>query len=83
LGKSALPFRVGAGQRGDVERFLRGEVVSEILFYVAKEGAAVVAFGGVVEVLLRVLVGQACCDIQPDIAGRAVGAFGRARIGFK
>ena len=41
-----------------------------------------IACSGVVEGLLRVLVGEAGCDIQPHIAGRTVGAFGRARVGF-
>ncbi len=71
------------GREATWSDFLRGEVVGEIVFYVAKEGAAMIAFGGVVEVLLRVLVGEAGCDIQPDIVGRAVRAFGCARIGFE
>ncbi len=83
LGEAALPRCAGAGQRSYAECFLRGKVVGEILFYLAQEGAAVIAFGGVVEVLLRVLVGDACRDIQPDSAGRALWAFASARIGFE
>ena len=45
------------------ERLLRGEVVGEIVFCLAEEGSALIAFGGVVEVLLRILVGEAGCDV--------------------
>jgi hypothetical protein len=63
LRQAALPAGVGAGESSDAAGLLRGEVVGEIIFCLAQERSAMIAFGGVVEVLLCILVGEACCQI--------------------
>ena len=63
VSETVLPVCVDAGQGGYPAGFLRGEIVGEIVFCLAQEGSAMVALGGVVQVLLRILIGEACRQI--------------------